>query len=77
MRDSHRRSPVEQHGGSCAKVGAINLPKAGLIRDDPSLSPWASSASGSAHSFTVTVTAEPGGQAFTITRNADATIRRN
>ena len=67
-----------QHGGSYARVGPINLRKAGLITDQPSATrPWVSSASGTADSYTVTVTAEPGGRTVTVTRNDHGTVTRS
>jgi hypothetical protein len=64
-----------EHGGSYVTVGKLNLHKHGLIPFNPSRkAPWVSDASGSAHSYTVTVTAEPTGQTFTLTRSAGGAI---
>ena len=58
-----------QSGGSYARVGLLNLHKFGLVRIEHSTTvPFVSSASGAAHSFTVSVTAEPSGKIFTVTR---------
>ena len=66
--ESTANSFAAQDGGSYARVGAINLRKHGLINDVPSAaSPWVSAASGNADSYTITVTAEPGGRTSSIT----------
>ncbi len=58
-----------QSGGSYARVGLLNLHKFGLIPiEHSSTRAFVSSASGTAHSFSVSVTAEPSGQLFTVTR---------
>jgi hypothetical protein len=63
------------NAGSYKRVGPINLRKLGLIRDQPSsTSPWVSSASGTANSYSVTVVAEPGGQMFTLHRSASGKV---
>lgn len=63
-------SVAAQDGGSYAHVGQLNLHKYGWISFTPSSrNPWVSAASGTADSYTITVTAEPGGRTFSITHH--------
>lgn len=71
-------SIAKSNGGSYSKVGLVNLRKHGLIRFKPSsTAAWMSSASSTSDSYTLTVTTEPGGKTFTISRNSQGAISRS
>jgi hypothetical protein len=71
--ESAANTIASSHDGSFARIGAINLRKAGQVNDVVSpMSPYVSSASGTAHTYRVIVTS--GRHRYSLVRGATGTL---
>lgn len=74
--ESAANAIASTHDGSFARVGAINLHKAGLVNDvASSTSPYVSSASGTAHTYRVVV--RSGRHSYSLVRGSSGTLTFN